>query len=92
MQFMVDCSAFWKHESHCVSRYAVGYWFEHGPIKAQHGVETDFLPARRDHHGIVIKDLAGNSTTIDLPGHLRSADDPQDGNTWIQLPEALTSK
>ena len=66
------------------------YRFEREPIKAQHGV-ADFLPRLKAHPAIVIKDLAGNLASNHLAGHPVRADDPQDGNTWSQLTEPLTS-
>jgi catechol 2,3-dioxygenase-like lactoylglutathione lyase family enzyme len=72
-----------------------GCWFEHGPVRVHLGVDADFVPARKAHPALLVRDLAGFVASSGLavrwsdevPGTVRCHLDDPFGNR-IELIEA----
>jgi catechol 2,3-dioxygenase-like lactoylglutathione lyase family enzyme len=72
-----------------------GCWFEAGPVKLHLGAEAEFVPARKAHPALLVRDLAGFAERAgldvrwsdEIPGTVRGHIDDPFGNR-IELIEA----
>ncbi|MDE8762584.1 VOC family protein [Rhizobium sp. CBK13] len=56
-----------------------GCWFEGGSVKIHLGVEADFVPARKAHPGLLVRDLAQLVERLEDAGFKTIIDQPLDG-------------
>jgi catechol 2,3-dioxygenase-like lactoylglutathione lyase family enzyme len=56
-----------------------GCWFESGAVKLHLGVDTAFMPARKAHPALIVRDLAALVARLNAAGHVVIEDQPLAG-------------
>ncbi len=56
-----------------------GCWFEQGTVKIHLGVETGFVPAKKAHPALLVRDLAKLTNILEAAGHTLKDGSPLEG-------------
>lgn len=69
-----------------------GCWFEHGAVKLHLGVDAAFVPARKAHPALIVRDLAALVAQLHAAGFTVVQDQPLAGYTRCYVDDPFKNR